>query len=212
MAVTPDALAGLQAAEDKWRSRWPEWEVIETFIPSAQRTLAWAWFAWLDELAVAAWSGSEPAPGMAKLAWWQEELRGWAKGARRHPLGMTLQSLKVDWSGIADEMGALRTRDPGREGQVDTLLQTLEGFANKVAEAEQQVLGGDSVVAPARLLRSMLVSAGVAPASKAGTGAQDGSRARRLLDNVCDLRAGAQGRSIGRFVLLWSSWRAARSG
>lgn len=212
MAVTPDTRAGLQAAEDKWRSRWPEWELIETFIPSEQRTLAWAWFAWLDELATAAWSGSEPAPGMAKLAWWQEELRGWAKGARRHPLGIALQPLKVDWSGIADEMGALRAHDAGRAGQIDALSQSLEGFAQKVAEAEQQVLGGTTVVPQTRLLRSMLVTAGVPLTSKTGVGARNGARARRLLDNACDLRVGAQGRSIGRFVLLWSSWRAARNG
>src|SRR3546814_18341740 len=75
----------------KWRTRWPEWSIGMVFLPDAQRETAFAWFALVPELTDAAWSGADATPGLAKLAWWNEELPGWAKGARRHPLGAVLQ-------------------------------------------------------------------------------------------------------------------------
>ena len=70
----PQALA---AFLDKWRERWPEWSVAEVFIPAHDREMAVAWFALLQELTDAAWGGSDPRPGEAKLGWWAEELLGW---------------------------------------------------------------------------------------------------------------------------------------
>ena len=83
----------LQAFLAKWRARWPEWAVAEVFVPAAQRERAQAWFALRDELGDAAWGGQDPLPGDAKLGWWAEELDGWSRGARRHPLGLALQKV-----------------------------------------------------------------------------------------------------------------------
>ena len=55
---------------DKWRTRWPEWAVAQAFVPPAQRDIALAWAALQQELTDAAWGGSDPRPGEAKLAWW----------------------------------------------------------------------------------------------------------------------------------------------
>ena len=33
----------------KWRGRWPEWRIAQVFVPEAQRPLAEAWFALLQE-------------------------------------------------------------------------------------------------------------------------------------------------------------------
>ncbi|HEU0307199.1 MAG TPA: phytoene/squalene synthase family protein, partial [Lysobacter sp.] len=82
---------------DKWRARWPEWTVAEVFVPREQRDSTLAWMALLQELTDAAWGGSDPRPGEAKLGWWAEELQGWSRGIRRHPLGQVLQKFPVPW-------------------------------------------------------------------------------------------------------------------
>src|SRR3546814_2770338 len=82
-----DAMKTADEFTAKWRTRWPEWSIGVVFLPGAQRETAFAWFALVQELTDAAWSGADATPGLAKLAWWNEELQGWAKGARRHPLG-----------------------------------------------------------------------------------------------------------------------------
>lgn len=207
-----DTTVTLQAARDKWCAHWPEWEIAELFVPANTREMAWVWFAWLDELAMAAWSGEDATPGLAKLAWWQEELRGWAKGARRHPLSSVLQPLNVDWGSIANEMGALRERDAGISGDIDAVARTLDGFARSVAMAEHTVFGGTFAVQPERLLRTMMISAGRVPNATLGEGNAHGPRARRLLDAVADRRVTASNGKVGRFSVLWASWRAARSG
>src|SRR5690606_20699556 len=73
LAVSIDGVHGDAAGFiDKWRARWPEWEIASVFVPEAQRPLAEAWFSLLQELTDAAWGGADPTPGLAKLAWWQE--------------------------------------------------------------------------------------------------------------------------------------------
>jgi len=91
----------------KWRERWPEWAIAEVFIPPAQRPLVSAWFALLQEFVLAAWAGREPTPGLAKLAWWQDELNGWAKGRRRHPLGEILLAKPLPWAQLAHALNGL---------------------------------------------------------------------------------------------------------
>ncbi len=127
---------------DKWRARWPEWAVAEAFVPDAQRAPAAAWFALLQEFSDAAWGGTDPAPGLAKLAWWQEELRGWAGGARRHPLGAVLLPSSATWHGLADAMPGLRHRDlPARPAQA---LAELEAFAAACAGVETALFDAPS--------------------------------------------------------------------
>lgn len=115
----------------KWRARWPEWSVAETFVPSAERERAVAWFALRQELTDAAWGGTDPRPGEAKLAWWAEELHGWAHGRRRHPLGLVLQRDSASWDLLASCLPALlASRD--RAVDADQAVAAVEPFAEAV--------------------------------------------------------------------------------
>ncbi|NLB57118.1 MAG: phytoene/squalene synthase family protein, partial [Gammaproteobacteria bacterium] len=103
------------------------------FVPAGQRSVAEAWFTLLQELYESAWGGSDPTPGLAKLAWWHEELEGWAKGARRHPLGELLQRQPVPWSALGRSLNML----PATRGQpaADTAA-ALTGLATAVWACE----------------------------------------------------------------------------
>ncbi len=125
---------------DKWRARWPEWPVAEAFIPQEQRELAMAWLALRSELADAAWSGSDPTPGAAKLGWWTEELFGWAQGARRHPLGIALQKHPVHWDALASGIPALRSSRT-LVGEVAPAVKCLEPFATGLAQVSAGLFG-----------------------------------------------------------------------
>lgn len=154
----------------EWRRQWPEWAVAERFLAPPQRELAVAWFALLQIWMDAAIGGQEPAPGLAKLAWWQEELRGWAKGARRHPLGELLQAQPANWSELADAMPALRERDALQSGAAWPLLQPL---ARQLAEAEVALFRGQPANAHG-LAADWLAGSGVTlvvVGSEAGAGA-----------------------------------------
>ena len=128
------ALAGFL---DKWRSRWPEWGVAEVFVPASQRDIALAWFALRQELTDAAWAGSDPRPGEAKLAWWAEELQGWPQGRRRHPLGIALQRLPAPWPGLAASLTALlASREPVSEwDQATDVIAPFAASTSGVAAA-----------------------------------------------------------------------------
>src|SRR5688572_15525503 len=113
MTNEPEALGNFT---DKWRARWPEWSVAEVFVPGDQRETVLAWMSLLQELTDAAWGGSDPRPGEAKLGWWLEELQGWSRGIRRHPLGQVVQKLPVPWPRLAGSLPQLRD---SRERPVD---------------------------------------------------------------------------------------------
>jgi len=200
----------LDAALEKWRANWPEWAIAELFVPHPLRGTAVAWFALLDEFARAAWGGSDPAPGLAKLAWWQEELRGWAKGARRHPLGMALQVHAVDWNRLADALSLLRDRD-ALVGEGTAVASTLP-FAGVAASVESELFG-DTPVEASRLARTLRVSTGWPVRGLAPAGGAKGPVPRRVLDALAELRmvATAKGRSLPRWRLPWVAWLAARS-
>ncbi len=117
---------------DKFRARWPEWGVAEVFVPSSQRARALAWFALRQELTDAAWAGAVRRPGEAKLAWWSEELQGWAAGRRRHPLGVVLQRLPASWELLATCLPALRASRE-RPQLAEQAIAVLEPFAEGVA-------------------------------------------------------------------------------
>lgn len=127
-----DALASFI---DKWRARWPEWKVAEVFVPATQRETALAWAALQQELTDAAWGGSDLRPGEAKLAWWQEELVGWGRGARRHPLGAVLQRRPAAWSVLAASLPALLASRE-RPGSVDDAFASVAPFAEAVARID----------------------------------------------------------------------------
>lgn len=137
----------------KWHARWPEWRVAAVFLPAAQRDLAQDWFALLQEFTDAAWGGSEATPGLAKLAWWQEELRGWARGARRHPLATGLLAQAAPWPALATALSALpASRERPRD--TDDAIATLQPFAQVLAECEA------GLFVPARAAENVTTDAG----------------------------------------------------
>ncbi len=183
----------------KWRERWPEWGIAQVFLAPGQRELAETWFAMLQEWTDAA-TTEEPAPGLAKLAWWQDELRGWAKGARRHPLGQRLHKHRLDWSALADALPALMRREGGFDAAA------LDRLAAALAEAERGLFeeDRDGHAGIGHALRSALGEA------LAHLPRIDGTRPRRLIEA---LRVGRpEGRPLSPWATLRSSWRAARAG
>ncbi len=210
---------GSRSFQDKWRAQWPEWALAEVFVPAAQRDTAVAWFALLQEFADAAWGGSDPAPGLAKLAWWQEELRGWAKGARRHPLGEVLQPQPAPWQVLADAMGVLRHRELPVDGAA---LEAMQGFGAAAAQVEAALFDGppgDSASPLAMLAPAALGLGGAANAQvllKAAQSLRIGARPARLLNALLALRLARAARDgqwqpAGRWRSLWALWRAARN-
>lgn len=205
---------------EPWRAQWPEWALAEVFVPIAQRDVAVAWFALLKVFADAAWDGADPTPGLAKLAWWQEELRGWAKGARRHPLGELLQPQPAPWQALADAMSVLRHRELPRD-PTDALLK-LRDFDAAVCGIETALFGttaGSTATTIAMLAPAALEHAGAAAASHLQTTTQvrsPHSRPARLLAAVVRLRLAdaartGQWRPAGRWRSLWALWGAARN-
>lgn len=138
--MASDTGESAMAFADKWRQRWPEWRIAEVFIAAPQRELTLAWFALRQELLDAAWGGSDPRPGEAKLAWWAEELDGWARGRRRHPLGITLQRHAAPWSQLAMAAASLPAT---RDAAIDTAAAAaaLTPFAQATTHIDAVLFG-----------------------------------------------------------------------
>jgi hypothetical protein len=220
------ASAALASALDKWRARWPEWNVGASFVAAADRETVFAWFALLQELTDAAWSGADATPGLAKLAWWHEELIGWSKGARRHPLGEALRRGDVDWTALARALRALQaTREQTAGIEPDIALGAV---ADAIAVCERVLFageGGASDVAPgdaasAALVRDLLderallfADAGVERASTAADAAAPLPRRLHrafLRERLRRLRASGAAGPASPWRSLWLAWRAAR--
>ena len=212
---------------DKWRARWPEWEIASVFVPEAQRPLAEAWFSLLQELTDAAWCGADPTPGLAKRAWWQEELGGWAKGARRHPLGKPLHSAPAPWLALGralPDLRALRGDDQGVPAGA-VAATPGEAFAAAVADCEAALFGGRAdAAARSAVLQGLLGErallrgdpASVAAAAAAGPGgagagrAAPGSRPRGVFAGLVAARVARPGRPVAPLRALFAAWRGAR--
>ena len=125
---------------DKWRTRWPEWRVVEVFVPAAQRQLAVAWFALLQEFADAMNIPGDPLPADAKLAWWGEELRDWSRQRSRHPLGRVLEPHRAPWFELAEALPVLiRLRErPQNEAEA---LEAVRPLATAVVDVEAALFG-----------------------------------------------------------------------
>ncbi|SIQ96672.1 hypothetical protein SAMN05421546_2119 [Solilutibacter tolerans] len=199
MAVN-EAAAEAASFVEKWRTRWPEWGIARVFVRADQRELAEHWFALLQEWTDAA-STTEPAPGLAKLAWWQEELRGWAKGARRHPLGARLQKQPVDWNAVADALPALAHRGE----QLDA--PALSRLAQALSDAEQRLFDeqrdGKSSI-------DHLLGEALGRIQKPDE-ASGGTRPRRILSALALKRAQTGQSPVPPLGTLRCSWRAARA-
>jgi hypothetical protein len=216
----------LESFVAKWRMRWPEWSVAEVFVPAAQREVAAAWFALLQELTDAAWAGDDPTPGLAKLAWWQEELSGWAQGRRRHPLGGVLQGHDAPWHGLASVLPVLQaSRVPPPDAV--SALDLLRGFTGTAAAVEQALFETRHDFATADEISATLLAvharwrtdgAEAIPAKRASGllaqwPARPGPLPRRILAALARarLRSGAPAsRALPPWRALWVAWRAAR--
>lgn len=221
----------LQGFLDKWRAQWPEWTVAEAFVPEAQRARAQAWFALRDELSEAAWGGDDPRPGDAKLGWWSEELDGWSRGARRHPLGLALQKVPAPWDNLAVCLPALRASRE-RPADLGSALFVLEPYAEAVAGVAQHLFDA-ATPAPARNVvvsqlaeRVLRYPDGVTPLGDLdvrgwaralladwpppGDGTRPGRIHAAIVRGRLQRYAAGKTPRLGRFATLATAWRAAR--
>lgn len=211
---------GLDSFLDKWRLRWPEWTLAEVFVPPDEREPALAWLCLRQELLDAAWGGSDPRPGEAKLGWWQEELQAWEQGMRRHPLGIVLQSRQVPWAVLAASLpllAATRTQPaPARLRPVAEALATTGAALHPAAPvpAWERVATG----LRAQRLAGSPTSEAVRGDSEAllgvWPGGQGAPRTLRLFEAILHgrmrvLARGGEG-PPPRIRSLLSAWRAAR--
>ncbi len=224
---------------DKWRTRWPEWRVVEVFVPEAQRALAVAWFALLQEFTDAMNIAGDPLPADAKLAWWGEELRDWQQQRSRHPLGRLLEPHRAPWFELAEVLPALRRmrETPGTEAEAfEIALPLADAIAavERVLFAFPQANGWSDALA-AQLLAARLEGGGTAAIPLQSGHQQALSQAdwtARLLDHWSVRAAGPLPRRLAsalarsqlqRFKAsaaavatlsppraLWLGWRAAR--
>ncbi len=230
--------AALEAFLDKWRARWPEWRIAEVFLPARERAKTLAWLALRQELADAAWEGADPRPGAAKLAWWNDELRGWAQGRRRHPLGLALQRVAAPWEALAAALPALEAvrEAPLRAGgDLDALRAALAPFT-RAGSAVSAAIAADAAPAatsagnatPASALEASLPAvralaregdpAAAAPLLDAWPSRPAGTRADRIFaalarERLRALRAhgGHRNPAPSHWHALWTAWRAGRS-
>lgn len=195
----PDNVAAPDSFIDKWLARWPEWAVAQVFVPQPQRRLLLAWAALQQELTDAAWGGQDPRPGEAKLGWWQEELQGWSRGLRRHPLGAILQGQPGDWLLLGNVLTALRDTRERPTDAVEALAQVealARAFARIDAALDARMAGDESdllrntlgnLLVRQQLLHARLLASGEAAVplqelARAGQGDPVALWARRILE------------------------------
>lgn len=211
----------------KVRGAWPEWNVVDGFIPAADRPRVEAWQALQFELQEAAWGGSDARPGEAKLAWWGEELLGWGQARRRHPLGVELLRASAPWAALAGALPML-AQSRERPHTSDEAWTQLSHVAEAVNAVEASLLGrpGDPQAIAVCWLAARLARH---PASAVPLDRRDaadwashllaraprrvaGHRARRVEFALARSRLRAANPSLPRSPLaaLWNGWRAAR--
>lgn len=224
---------------DKWLARWPEWRVVETFVPASRRRLAIAWFALQQEFTDAMNIAGDPLPADAKLAWWGEELRDWGRQRSRHPLGRVLEPHRAPWFELAEALPALiRLRE--RPLDAESAFDSVRPLAVAIAGVEQALFPeptGEAAIQAlcAQLLAARLEGAGEVAVPVRIAGIQEPTRAdwvgelllhwpsrntgplpRRLAAALARSqlqRSGAGGESIATPSpprALWLGWRAAR--
>ena len=231
--------SALDSFLDKWRHRWPEWQVAEIFVAPERRALAEAWFSLLQEFDDILNIAGDPLPADAKLAWWGEELRGWANRRSRHPLGRRLEPLPAPWTALSDALpGLIAARDAAIDG--DAAFAGLRAYGEAVAAVEAVVLGRapDAKAATARTLATRLAESATAALPRDVRGGDErarlrewartlarrwpadagAARERRVVDAFARARlrrfarAGEAAALPSRLRLLLTAWNAARGG
>lgn len=234
MSIDVDVREEATSFVAKWRARWPEWELGMVFVPAAQRPVVEAWFTLLQELADAALGGGDPTPGLAKLAWWQEELVGWSKGARRHPLGAVLQPHGAPWQALGRALPDLRALRGLGEGEGEApdagnAGRPGQSWAAAIAGCEAVLFGGradagaattvlDSVLAERDWMQALSTDAAAGSAAVAGvpkdpgraTG-RAGTRPRGIAHAFVAARLRDPSKPLPPLRALFAAWRGARS-
>lgn len=219
MAEGPDSFL------EKWRARWPEWALAEVFVPAERREPLLAWLSLRQELLDAAWGGSDPRPGEAKLGWWQEELEAWARGMRRHPLGLVLQSLDAPWASLGAALPLLAaTRDQPAPARLRPIAEAIAAVSAAL-EPGAAVSRWERVASGLRAQRLLAGEGEGAGAGRSAAGAlleawptTDDSAGDPLSMRLFDalLRSRLRVRARGgdgppaRIRTLFAAWRAAR--
>ncbi|HZF96696.1 MAG TPA: phytoene/squalene synthase family protein [Pseudoxanthomonas sp.] len=228
----------LRSFLDKWRQRWPEWSVVEVFVPPPQRRTALAWFALLQEFEDTMNIAGDPLPADAKLGWWTEELRDWSNRCSRHPLGRVLEPHVAPWAELAAALPALQRARP-RPLDQDTAFATLSPLAVAIGQVEASLFetatdAAGEVAIGCRLLASRLQQAGAAGVPMRVNGEIEpdavawarelrrrwpmhprGGTPRRVWSALARLRlqrsgAGEAAPPLSPARALWVGWRAAR--
>lgn len=234
--VDVDVREGADAFVEKWRARWPEWRIAEAFVPATQRARVLAWAALRQELTDAAWAHRDTRPGDAKLAWWAEELHGWSRGARRHPLGGQLHRFAAPWPALAAALPALpATRERPRDR--DDAWQGVQRLAAAVAAVDgalfdEPALSTDAITAHLLATRALHDAQAAAPLAEQARGGQGDGAARWASTLLAHWPASAGGaaaravelglarerlsrgdmaRPLGPLATLAGAWRAARN-
>lgn len=231
--------SALDSFLDKWRQRWPEWQVAEIFVAPERRALAEAWFSLLQEFDDILNIAGDPLPADAKLAWWGEELRGWSQRRSRHPLGRRLEPLPAPWAALADALPELSAaRDASADG--GAAFAGLRAYGEAVAAVEAVVLGRapDATAVVAQTLATRLAESASAAVPRDVHGEDDrnrlrgwartlarrwppmsgAARERRIVDAFARARlrrfagAGEATALPSRLRLLLTAWSAARGG
>jgi hypothetical protein len=213
MAVNVDVRDEAGEFIAKWRARWPEWALAMPFIAEPMRPRAQAWLALLQEFTDAAWAGREPAPGLAKLAWWQDELGGWERGARRHPLGRVLQPVPAPWRMLGHALPSLRALRPGEEAGPGE--DGGAAWAAAVAACEAVLFDGrddaDAVSAVAASFAAGQVLAGGDATTLPAVAARPGTRIRGIQQALARARLRRPGRPVPPWRAVLAAWRGARA-
>ena len=195
---------------DKWRSRWPEWQVTEVFVPQSQRQLAVAWFALLQEFEDAMNIAGDPLPADAKLAWWGEELRDWARRRSRHPLGRVLEPHVAPWFELAESLPVLI--ELRRTQASEAAMNMARPLAEAIAAVELALFAGEDATGDAIATHANDVAVALL-ASRLSLQPQRSHSIvlpRRLLMAILRLRAESPDKAPSQWRILWRSWRAAR--
>lgn len=180
--------------------RIPEWQLAAGFLPEASRTLQLDYLALQNEWWLARAIADE-TPRFAKLSWWAEELRGWSRGMRRHPLGAQLYSASGRWSAVADAL----TQD------------STQLLVNALSEVDAEILGiatpGASLQRIVAMETALLETDETAEwPSKRSRESEPLSRLRAMQHSILAARYAKSRRTVALSPLraLLISWNAAR--